>query len=53
MVMNILRGWLHGDFYPGLKFQLGMPSWKELQLYEKVQLGLKDNTFEKLENLEG
>ena len=47
-----LRGWLYGDFHPGLKFQLGIPSWKKLQLYEKFQPGLKYNSFEEIENLE-
>ena len=39
--INRLRGWLYGDFHPGLKFQLDIPTWKKLQLYEKFQPGLK------------
>ena len=45
-----LRGWLNGDFYPGLNIQLGIPSWEKMQVYEKFQRGLKYNSFEK--NLE-
>ena len=60
LYMFYLKGWLYGDFLPGLKFQLGIPNWKKLQLYEKFQLELKIfqarleyNSLVKIENLEG
>ena len=37
----MLRGWLHGDFHPGLISQLGIQSWEKLQIYEKFQHWLK------------
>ena len=37
----MLKVRLYGDFHPGLKFQLGIPSWKKLQLFEKFYPRLK------------
>ena len=37
----MLKVWLYGDFHTVLKFQLGIPSWKKLQLYEKFYPRLK------------
>ena len=55
-----INGWLYADFHSWLKFQLGIPSWKKLQLFEKFQSGLKIfqpdlkyNGLEKLVNLDG
>ena len=52
------KGWLYGDFHSGLQFQLRIPRWKKLQLYEKFQTrlkkfqpGMKNNSFEEIENL--
>ena len=42
----LARGWLYGDFHPGLKFHIGIQSSK------KFQPGLNYNGFEKIENLE-
>ena len=60
LYMLYLKGWLYGDFLHWLKFQLGIPNWKKLQMYEKFQLELKIfqarleyNSLEKIENLEG
>ena len=39
--VNKLRGWLYGDFHPGTKCRIVLPSWKKLkklQLYEKTRV---------------
>ena len=40
---TILRGWLHGEFQPGLKFQPSWTGWKKTRLHGKFQPGLKLN----------
>ena len=52
VIFSTLKGFLYGDFHPGLKFQLGFQKveiGKKMQLYEKYQPELKYYSLEQIE----